>query len=87
MSRTWLILALAGVSLGVSACGDYEEQGYDENNAAYDEAGNDAYDAAENEAYDASGNNAAYTPPPDANLSTNNLVGEAPPDNSTMNRY
>ena len=88
MTRPWLIVAIGGFSIGVAACGDYDGKNaaYNEKNAAYDE-GNAAYDAAGNETYNVSGGNAAYTPPPDANASYNNLVGVAPPDNAITNRY
>jgi len=91
MTRTWLIASIGALSLGVAACGDYDEKNaaYDEQNAAYDANAaydeNTSYDAG-NQAYNASDGNAAYTPPPDGNV-TDNVVGPVPPTDATTNRY
>ena len=94
MTRKSLILSISALTLGVAACGGYDEKNaaYDEKNASYD-AGNAAYDETGNAAYDESGNaayrapegNAAYPPPADANATTN--IGEPPPANPTTNGY
>ena len=91
MTRTFLIASIGALSLGVAACGGYEENkaAYDEQNAAYeantvyDE--NTAYDAG-NAAYNASDGNAAYAPPPDGNVS-DNVVAPVPPTGPTTNGY
>ena len=82
MTRISRIVLISAVSFGAAACGDYDEK-----NATYDEQGNAAYDEAGNAAYEAPEGNAAYPPPADANMSTNNLVDEVPPADPTMNRY
>ena len=82
MTRLWLSAAIGALSFGVAACGDYDEK-----NVAYDEKDNAAYEAAGNEAYDAPEGNVAYPPPPDDNMSTNNIIDEVPPANATTNRY
>jgi hypothetical protein len=82
MTRTAFILSIGLLSFGAAACGDYDEKNaaYDQNNAAaYDEEGNAAYDETGNAAYAPPEGNAAYVPPADANVSTNNTVGEVPP--------
>jgi hypothetical protein len=89
MTRNALILSIGLLSFGAAACGDYDEKNaaYDENNAAAYDEGNAAYDETGNAAYEAPEGNAAYTPPADANLSTNNMVGEVPPPPPTTNGY
>lgn len=84
MTRLSRILSIGMLSIGAAACGDYEANNaaYDETNAAYGadnaayDAGND-YDASDNAAYDAG--NAAYPPPADGNLSSNDMLGTTPP--------
>ena len=87
MARFWLIASIGMLSFGAAACGGYDEKNaaYDANDAAYDE-GNAAYGDGANEAYSAPDGNAAY-PSPDGNASTNNVVGEVPPGNSTTPPY
>jgi hypothetical protein len=88
MTRIWLIASIGVLSLGVAACGGYDENkaAYDSNNAAYDE-GNAAYDETGNAAYQAPEGNAAYAPPVDGNVSTNNMIGDTPPANPEVNNY
>ena len=81
MNRLWLIASIGMLSFGAAGCGDYDEKNaaYDAgNNAAYEE-GNAAYDASDNAAYEAPEGNAGYTPPADANLSANDMLGTTPP--------
>ena len=90
MTRNALILSIGLLSFGTAACGDYDEKNaaYDEANAAYGADANTAYDEMGNAAYAPPEGNAAYAPPADANVSTNNVVGEVPPPTPpTTNGY
>ena len=89
MIRARLIAAIGALSFTAAACGDYDDKGYEQNAAAYDdnagyEEGNAAYDTDGNDAYDRSGNDAAYVPP-DANQSDTNLVED--PLGNVTNSY
>jgi hypothetical protein len=90
MARISLILSIGALTIGVAACGGYDEKNaaYDGNNTVYDEQGNAAYDDTGNAAYDTSGNNAVYAPPPaDGNASTDNMIGAPPPADPAVNNY
>ncbi|MGQ0559573.1 MAG: hypothetical protein ACT4OE_08325 [Sphingosinicella sp.] len=83
MNRQWLTLTIGALSLGLGACGGYDETNaaYDANNTAYDE--NTAYDAG-NETYKAAESNAAYSPPAGDNASVNTVE---PPTNTANTIY
>ena len=83
MTRQAILATLGAVSLGLAACGGYDQEGYNESNAGYDEQGNAAYGEPANQSYDMPENNAAYAPPPAVNESSDNVVDVVPPDNVT----
>lgn len=86
MTRTWLIVAASAASLGLAACGDYDQEG------AYEAKDNAAYGAG-NEAYEAPADNAAYAPPEnaanavDGDANGNEAADEDPAVNANANRY
>ena len=95
MTRTSLIVSIGALTLGLAACGGYDEKNaaydagntaYDENGAAYDSNAAAGYDEGSNAAYNAVDVNAAYPPPVDGNESTNG-IGAPPPADPTTNGY
>jgi hypothetical protein len=95
MTRKSLILSISALTLGVAACGGYDEKNaaydagnaaYDENGAAYESNGAADYDSSANAAYNAADGNTAYPPPVNGNESTNG-IGAPPPADPTTNGY
>jgi hypothetical protein len=95
MTRKSLIASIGVLTLGLAACGGYDEKNaaydagntaYDENGAAYDSNAGAGYDTGSNATYNASEGNAAYPPPVDGNESSN-AIGAPPPADPTGNGY
>ena len=96
MTRKSLIVSIGAVSLGVVACGGYDEKNasydaanatYEENGATYDSNGAAGYDAGSNATYNAAEGNAAYAPPPVLGNESTNGIGAPPPADPTTNGY
>ena len=87
MTRAFLMTAIGALSFTAAACGDYDEESY--NNAAYD-AGNATYDEGNasyesNTSYNEAGNDSDYAPPTDGNDMDNIMDGD--PTNNMTNSY